>query len=115
MSIEKLTHKLIAEGVKRIIICAEEPQRHNKRALAKGTTLWHRDRLDEAQKTLREVKGLTVLIYDQHCAAVLGFLSTSVPGSTVKPARRNTIKAKTVTALSRLSASCNEGFRGCPP
>ena len=69
LGIEKLTHKLIAEGVKRIIICADEPQRHNKRALAKGTTLWHRDRLDEAQKTLREVKGVTVLIYDQHCAA----------------------------------------------
>ena len=37
LTVAKLTHKLIAEGVKQIIICADEPQRHNKRALAKGT------------------------------------------------------------------------------
>jgi indolepyruvate ferredoxin oxidoreductase len=69
LTVAKLTHKLTAEGVKQIIICADEPHRHDKRALAKGTVLWHRDRLDEAQKRLREVEGVTVLIYDQHCAA----------------------------------------------
>ncbi|MDT5326475.1 MAG: indolepyruvate ferredoxin oxidoreductase [Mycobacterium sp.] len=69
LDIAKLTHKLTTEGVKQIIICADEPHRHDKRALAKGTVLWHRDRLDDAQKRLRDVKGVTVLIYDQHCAA----------------------------------------------
>ncbi|MGC0363527.1 indolepyruvate ferredoxin oxidoreductase [Rhodococcus sp. 27YEA15] len=69
LSVAALTHKFAAEGVARVIICADEPQRHEKRALAKGTKLWHRDRLDEAQKELREVEGVTVLIYDQHCAA----------------------------------------------
>ncbi len=69
LSVAELTHKLTAEGVKQIIVCADEPKRHRKRALAKGTVLWHRDRLDEAQKRLRDVKGVTVLIYDQHCAA----------------------------------------------
>ena len=69
LTVAKLTHKLKAEGVQRIIICADEPQRHRKRALAKGTALWHRDRLDEAQRLLRDVPGVTVLIYDQHCAA----------------------------------------------
>jgi indolepyruvate ferredoxin oxidoreductase len=69
LTVAKLTHKLVAEGVRKIIICADEPHRHDKRALAKGTVLWHRDRLDEAQKRLRDVEGVTVLIYDQHCAA----------------------------------------------
>ncbi|NOP99069.1 MULTISPECIES: indolepyruvate ferredoxin oxidoreductase family protein [Mycolicibacterium] len=69
LGVAKLTHKLVTEGVKQIIICADEPKRHNKKALAKGTLLWHRDRLDEAQKLLREIPGVTVLIYDQHCAA----------------------------------------------
>ncbi|VFB01761.1 indolepyruvate ferredoxin oxidoreductase family protein [Nocardia cyriacigeorgica] len=69
LTVAQLTHKLTVEGVKKIIICADEPQRHKKKDLAKGTLLWHRDRLDEAQKMLREIKGVTVLIYDQHCAA----------------------------------------------
>lgn len=69
LTVAQLTHKLSTEGVRKIVICADEPKRHNKRALAKGTLLWHRDRLDEAQKLLREVEGVTVLIYDQHCAA----------------------------------------------
>jgi len=69
LTVAQLTHKLTAEGVKQIIICADEPKRHDKRALARGTVVWHRDRLDDAQKRLRDVKGVTVLIYDQHCAA----------------------------------------------
>ncbi|OAN40668.1 indolepyruvate ferredoxin oxidoreductase family protein [Mycolicibacterium iranicum] len=69
LAVAALTHKLTYEGVRQIIICADEPRRHDKRALAKGTLVWHRDRLDEAQKRLRDIKGVTVLIYDQHCAA----------------------------------------------
>ncbi|MFD6894429.1 indolepyruvate ferredoxin oxidoreductase family protein [Rhodococcus sp. NPDC060086] len=69
LKIPALTHKLTTEGVRKIIICSDEPARHRKRTLARGTVVWHRDRLDEAQKLLREVPGVTVLIYDQHCAA----------------------------------------------
>ena len=69
ITVTTLTHKLKAEGVRQIIICADEPGKYRKRALADGTLLWHRDRLDEAQKRLRDVSGVTVLIYDQHCAA----------------------------------------------
>lgn len=69
LGVAQLTHKLTTEGVEQIIICADEPERHNRKALAKGTLLWHRDRLDEAQRLLREIPGVTVLIYDQHCAA----------------------------------------------
>ncbi len=69
LSVAQLTHKLTTEGVKKIVICADDPKRHNRKSLAKGTLLWHRDRLDEAQRMLRDVEGVTVLIYDQHCAA----------------------------------------------
>ena len=37
LTVAQLTHKLTAEGVKQIIVCADEPKRHDKRALAKGT------------------------------------------------------------------------------
>ena len=65
----QLTHKLVNEGVSAVIICADEPQRYRRRELAPGVRLWHRDRLDEAQRVLRDIPGVTVLIYDQHCAA----------------------------------------------
>ncbi len=69
LAVPRLTHKLSVEGVKQIIVCADEPKKYRKRDLAPGTRLWHRDRLDEAQRVLREIPGVTVLIYDQHCAA----------------------------------------------
>ncbi len=69
LDLPALTHKLAAEGVARIIVVADEPDRHRASAMSRGTVVWHRDRLDEAQRVLREVAGVTVLIYDQHCAA----------------------------------------------
>ena len=70
LEVPALTHKLAAEGVARIIVCAEEPERYRGLdPLAAGTALWHRDRLEEAQRALAAVSGVTVLIYDQRCAA----------------------------------------------
>ncbi|MGO4429736.1 2-oxoacid ferredoxin oxidoreductase, partial [Streptomyces sp. MCAF7] len=69
LTVPQLTHKLRSEGVKKIVVCADDPGRHRRRDLAPGTLLWDRDRLDEAQRLLRETPGVTVLIYDQHCAA----------------------------------------------
>ena len=70
LEVPALTRKLAAEGVVRIIVCADEPERYKELgALADNTRLWHRDRLDEAQRELAAVRGVTALIYDQRCAA----------------------------------------------
>ena len=69
MAIPELADALIAEGVSRIIVCSEEPERYRPGALADRTLVWHRDRLDDAQRELRDIAGVTVLIYDQQCAA----------------------------------------------
>ncbi len=70
LEVPALTRKLSAEGVAKIIVCADEPERYRSMdALAPGTELWHRDRLDEAQAVLAAVAGVSVLIYDQRCAA----------------------------------------------
>ncbi|SFL30828.1 indolepyruvate ferredoxin oxidoreductase family protein [Geodermatophilus ruber] len=70
LEVPALTRKLHAEGVEKIIVCAEDPRRYGRQArFAPGTLVWDRDRLDEAQRLLRDVPGVTVLIYDQQCAA----------------------------------------------
>ncbi|NMH95829.1 indolepyruvate ferredoxin oxidoreductase family protein [Pseudonocardia acidicola] len=70
LEVPALTRKLLAEGVAKIIVCADEPERYSGLdPLPSGVTLWHRDRFDEAQKVLGETEGVTVLVYDQRCAA----------------------------------------------
>lgn len=69
LTVPELTHKLATEGVSKIIVCAEDPGRHKGATFAKNVLLWDRDRLDEAQRLLRDTKGVTVLIFDQQCAA----------------------------------------------
>jgi indolepyruvate ferredoxin oxidoreductase len=100
LTVAQLTHKLTAEGVARIIVCADEPGRHDRRALAKGTVVWPRDRLDEAQKLLREVPGVTVLIYDQHCAA-----------DARRQRKRGTLPARTTRVL--INEAVCEGCGDC--
>ena len=73
LEVPELTRKLAAEGVARTIVCADEPERlqgaGDGPGLAPGVDLWPRERLDEAQRVLAGRPGVTVLIYDQRCAA----------------------------------------------
>jgi indolepyruvate ferredoxin oxidoreductase len=51
------------------VVVSDEPERYNAGVkLAEGTTVHHRDELDAIQRELREVPGVTVIIYDQTCA-----------------------------------------------
>jgi indolepyruvate ferredoxin oxidoreductase len=71
MRVPEMTRELDAEGVKRIVVVTDEPQRYDagvRQRLASGVTVRHRDELDAVQRELREVEGCTVLIYDQTCA-----------------------------------------------
>jgi indolepyruvate ferredoxin oxidoreductase len=69
MAIPELTQSLAAEGVKKIIIISEQPQRWRRARLAPIATLHGRDKLFDALQELEATSGVTVLIYDQQCAA----------------------------------------------
>jgi len=65
-----ITRQVYAEGVKRIVVVSDEPDKYPIGVeWAPGVTVEHRDDLDRIQKDLREIEGVTVLVYDQTCAA----------------------------------------------
>jgi len=70
LNVPALTRQVEAEGVARIVVVTDQPQKYGKdAAFGRGVTVRHRDHLDAVQRELREVPGVTVLVYDQTCAA----------------------------------------------
>ncbi len=72
MAVPALTRSIHAEGVAKIMIVTDDTDKYPADAdFAPDVPIWHRSRLDEAQRVLRDIPGCTVLIYDQACAAEL--------------------------------------------
>jgi len=66
----RITRQLHAEGVQRIALVSDNPGRWRKEAgLAPGVSIHDRNELDAVQRTLREVPGVTAIVYEQTCAA----------------------------------------------
>ena len=65
-----ISHQVRSEGVEIIWLVTDEPEKYGSAArFAAGTRIAHRRELDRVQRELREVPGVSVLIYDQTCAA----------------------------------------------
>ncbi|NJD24382.1 MAG: indolepyruvate ferredoxin oxidoreductase family protein [Betaproteobacteria bacterium] len=69
LSVARITRQLEAEGVGRMVVVAAEPEKYAGISdLAPGVQVRHRDELDTVQRELRQIPGVSVLIYDQMCA-----------------------------------------------
>ena len=71
ISVPQIARQVEAEGIATLVVVSDEPEKYDGHhdQFPKGTTFHHRRELDEVQRRLREIKGVTVLIYDQTCAA----------------------------------------------
>ena len=70
LTVPQITRQVAAEGAQRVVVVTDEPDKYPMGSdFAPGVTIHHRDELDAIQKELRETPGLTVLVYDQTCAA----------------------------------------------
>jgi indolepyruvate ferredoxin oxidoreductase len=67
-SVVQIAQSMRAEGAQRIDVVTDEPEKYEGVTLAEGVRVFHRDELDRIQREMREIKGTTVIIYDQTCA-----------------------------------------------
>jgi len=70
LTVPQVARQVAAEGAKRVVVVTDEPDKYpGDLVWPKGLTIHHRDDLIAVQKELAEIPGVTVLIYDQTCAA----------------------------------------------
>ena len=69
LRVDQLSQQIFAEGVQRIALVSDEPDKYpTRKTFAPIVTFHHRSELDAVQRELRECKGTSVIIYDQTCA-----------------------------------------------
>ncbi len=101
MAVPDLTRWLHAEGVGTTIVVTNDVDQYGKDAnFQKGVRVVGRESFDDVQRQLREIPGVTALIYDQGCAADL---------------RRNRKRGKVETPTTRImiDESICEGCGHC--
>jgi indolepyruvate ferredoxin oxidoreductase len=69
LNVPMIAHQLVAEGLGKITIVTDEPEKYDGVALPAGVMVHHRDELDAIQREMRAIPGVTAMIYDQTCAA----------------------------------------------
>ena len=63
-----MVNQLLSEGVRPVYLVSDNPEQYRGIALPHNAELHHRDQLDQLQRQLREMKGVTGIVYEQTCA-----------------------------------------------
>ncbi|OTA17849.1 2-oxoacid ferredoxin oxidoreductase [Xenorhabdus vietnamensis] len=72
ISISQIVSLMQAEGVKEVVVVTDDLDKYKgKNSLPANVKLYERDYLEDVQKRLRDIVGVTVIIYEQTCATEL--------------------------------------------
>jgi indolepyruvate ferredoxin oxidoreductase len=94
LSVPQIVQQVVSEGARKTVVVTDQPENYAEVKLPDGVTVHHRSELDVIQRDLRDIPGVTVLVYDQTCAAEKRRRrKKNKPGKTVfpDPARRMVI------------------------
>jgi indolepyruvate ferredoxin oxidoreductase len=70
LTVPQIARQVAAEGARKIVVVTDEPKKYPRGTeWPRGLTVHHRDDLMAVQTSLAAIPGVTVLIYDQTCAA----------------------------------------------
>jgi indolepyruvate ferredoxin oxidoreductase len=68
-TVGQIAAQIAGEGVKKLVVVTDEPDKYPQGFLPSGTEVYHRRDLQAVQLDLSKIDGVTALIYDQTCAA----------------------------------------------
>ena len=71
ISVDRIARQVESEGVKQVVVVSDDIGKYDaiRSLFPAGTEFFERTELDTVQRRLREIGGVTVLIYEQTCAA----------------------------------------------
>lgn len=70
LTAKRVIEQVRAEGVGRVVLVTDQPENYaGSDSMPSGTELKHRDELMQVQESLRKEPGVTVIVYEQTCAA----------------------------------------------
>jgi indolepyruvate ferredoxin oxidoreductase len=70
LSVGDITRQVLAEGAVRCVVVTDNPGHYDRNSgLEQGVAVFHRDDYDRVQREISAVKGVTVIVYEQTCAA----------------------------------------------
>ncbi|MCC2973636.1 indolepyruvate ferredoxin oxidoreductase family protein [Massilia sp. IC2-476] len=69
LTVPQILQQVLSEGAALAVVVTDQPENYQGITLPAGVTVHHRSELDAVQRRLRDIPGVTVLVYDQTCAA----------------------------------------------
>ncbi|HET7524418.1 MAG TPA: indolepyruvate ferredoxin oxidoreductase family protein, partial [Burkholderiaceae bacterium] len=107
ITVDRVARQVESEGVKKVIVVSDDIAKYDAQhhLYPKGTEFHPREELDAVQRRLREIDGVTVLIYEQTCAAEKR--RRRKKGELVDPARRIFINERVCEGCGDCSVQSN--------